>query len=56
MNRALGLEMQISSGKICDTKKKRKTRCKYTDSLNNFVTRKEYQNNELLKRTDDRED
>ena len=37
-------------------KKREKPDAKYTDSLDNFVTRKEYQNNELIKRTDDRED
>ena len=30
-------------------------RTKYTDSLNNFVTRKEYPNNEHIRRIDDRE-
>ena len=34
---------------------KKKT-IKHTDSLNNFVTRKESPNNELIRRTDDRED
>ena len=29
---------------------------KYTDSLNNFVTRKESSNNELIRRTDGKED
>ena len=31
-------------------------RTKYTDSLNNFVTRKESRNNEFIMITDDRED
>ena len=56
MSRADGLEMQILSGEICDTKSKEKPDAKYTDSPNNFLTRKEYPNNELIKRTDDRED
>ena len=38
------------------SKAEKKTEAKYTDSLNNFVTRKEYPNNEIIKRTDDRED
>ena len=36
--------------------KQMKTHTKYTDSLNNFVTRKESPNNDLIRRTDDRED
>ena len=40
INRADGLEKQILSGKICDTKSRGRQRTKYTDSLNNFVTRK----------------
>ena len=51
MSRADGLEMQILSGEICDTKSKEKPDAKYTDSPNNFLTRKEYPNNELIKRT-----
>ena len=43
-NRADGLEMQILSGKICETKSRGKLDAKYTHSLNNFVTRKEYPN------------
>ena len=54
--RADGLEKQILSGKICGTKSKGRQRTKYTNSLNNFVTRKESPNNELIRRTDDRED
>ena len=54
--RADGLEKQILSGEICGTKSKGRQRTKYTDSLNNFVTRKESPNNELIRRTDDRED
>ena len=51
--RADGLEKQILSGEICGTKSKGRQRTEYTDSLNNFVTRKESPNNG---RTDDRED
>ena len=56
INRADGLEKQILSGKICGTKSRGRHRTKYTDSLNNFVTRKESPNIELIKRTDDKED
>ena len=55
VNRADGLKKQILSGKICGTKSRGRQRTKYTDSLNNFVTRKESPNNELIRRTDDRE-
>ena len=55
INRADGLEKQILSGKICGTKSRGRQRTKYTDSLNNFVTRIESPNNELIRRTDDRE-
>ena len=54
--RADGLEKQILSGEICGTKSKGRQHSKYTDSLNNFETRKESPNNELIRRTDDRED
>ena len=53
INRADGLEKQILSGKICGTKSRGRQHIKYTDSLNNFVTRKESPNNELIRRTDD---
>ena len=56
INRAGGLEKQILSGKICGTKNRGRQRTKYTDSLNNFVRRKESPNNDLIRRTDDRED
>ena len=55
INRADGLEKQILSGKICGTKSRERQCTKYTDSLNNFVTRKESPNNELIRRTGDRE-
>ena len=54
--RADGLEKQRLSGKIFGTKSKGRQRTKYTDSLNNFVKRKESPSNELIRRTDDRED
>ena len=54
--RAYGLEKQILSGKICGTKSKGTQRTKYTDSLDNFETSKESPNNELIRKTDDRED
>ena len=56
INRADGLEKQILSGKICGTKSRRRQRTKYTDSLNNFATKKESPTNKLIGRTDDRED
>ena len=56
INRADGLEKQILSGKICGTKSRGRHRTKNTDSLNYFVTRKESPNNELIRRTDDRQD
>ena len=55
-NRADGLEKQILSGKIFGSKISGRQRTKYTDSLNKFVSRKESPNNELIRRTDDRED
>ena len=55
INRADGLEKQILSGRICGTKTRGRQRTKYTDSLNNLVTRKESPNNEPIRRTDDRE-
>ena len=54
--RADRLEKQILSGEICGTKSKGRQLTKYTDSLNNFLTRKESPNNELIRRTDDRDD
>ena len=56
INTADGQEKQILSGKIFGTKSKGRQRTNYTDSLHNFVTRKESSNNELIRRTDDRED
>ena len=55
-HRADGLETQIFSGKICSTKSRGGQYTKYTDSLNNFVTRKESSKNELIRRTRGRED
>ena len=56
LNRADGLERQILSGKMCCTKSRGRQSTKYTDSLNNYATRKEPLNNELIRRTDDREE
>ena len=55
-NRADGLEKEVLSGKMCGTNSRGRQGTKYTDSLNNFVPRKESPNNELIRRTDDRED
>ena len=56
INRADGLEKQILIGKICGTKSIESQHTKYSDSLNNFVNRKESSNNELIRKTDNRED
>ena len=56
INRADGLAKQILSGNICGTKSRGRQHTKYTDSLNDLVTRKESTNDELIRRTDDRED
>ena len=56
MYRADRLEKQILSGKIFGTKSRGRKCKKNTDSLNNFVSRKESPNNELIRRTEDRED
>ena len=53
--RADGLEKQILSRKIYGNKSRGRQRTKYTDCLNNFVTGKEYPNNELIMRADDRD-
>ena len=41
INRADGIEKRLLCGKICGTKSRGRQRTKYTDSLNNYVTRKE---------------
>ena len=56
INGADGLEKQILSGKICGTKSRGRQRTKNTDSLINLVTRKDSPYNELIRRTDNRED
>ena len=55
INRADGLQKQIFRGKICGTKSRGRQPTKYANSLNNLVTRKESPNNELIRRTDNRE-
>ena len=50
------LEKQILSGKTCGTKSIGRQRTKSTDNLNKCVTRKESLNNELIGKTDHRED
>ena len=55
INRADELEKQNLSGKICSIKSRARQHTKYTDSLNNFSKRKESPNNELIRRTGDRE-
>ena len=56
INRDDVLGKRIMSGKICGTKRRGKQGRKYTESLNNFVSRKESPNNELIRRTDVTED
>ena len=55
INKTDGLEKQKLEGRICGTKRRGRQHTNYTDSLNNSITRKESQNNELIRRTDDRE-
>ena len=55
INRADGLEKQTLSGKICHTKSRGRQRTKYADTVHNFAIRKDSPNNELTRRTDDRE-
>ena len=43
-------------GKVCDIKSRRRQRTQYTDSLNNYVTRKLSTNNEVIRRVGDNED
>ncbi|XP_077974172.1 uncharacterized protein LOC144429830 [Styela clava] len=54
INRANGIKKQILCGKICGTKSRGRQRTKHTDSLNNYVTKKESSNNELIRRTNNR--
>ena len=56
INIADGIEKQMLSGKICSTKSRGRQLTKYIDSVNNFVTRKDSLNNELIRKTDHRED
>ena len=56
INNAGKLEKQILIAKMWGIKSRGRQRTKYTDSLNNFVTRKKSPNNKLIRRTDDRED
>ena len=55
INRADGLEKQISSGKYRGTKSRGTQRTNCTDSLNTFVTIKESPKIEIIVETDDRE-
>ncbi|GFO15176.1 endonuclease-reverse transcriptase [Plakobranchus ocellatus] len=56
INIADEIEKQILCGKICGTKGRRRQRIKYSDSLNSYTRRKESPNNELIRRTDNREE
>ena len=55
-NSADGLEKQILSEKICDTKSRGRQNTIYTDSENNLVSRKESANNQFIRITEVRED
>ena len=50
------LEKKIFVGKICGTKSRGRQHAKYANIVDNFVTKRESPNNELIRRTDDRED
>ena len=56
VNRADGTEKHLLSVKICGTKCRGINRTKHLDRLNNFVTRKESPNNELIGRAGDKAD
>ena len=56
IGRADGMEKQLLCGNICGTKGRGRQLTKYTDSLNSYTTRKESPNNELIRRTDNREE
>ena len=47
---------QLLCGKICGMKSRERQRINYTDSLNLYITKKESPNNELIKRTGNREE
>ena len=56
INRADGPGQQTLGVKICGTKSRGRQCTKHTDSLNNYVTRNKSPNNELIRRTDDRQE
>ena len=56
INRAGGFEKQILNENIIGTRRRGTQGTKCTDSLNNYLTRNESPNNELIRRTDDRVD
>ena len=56
IKRADSLEKSILGGRICGSKSRGRLRTKYADSLNNYVTRKEYPKNEFIRRTGDRKE
>ena len=56
INRADRLEKQLLCGKICGKRSRGRQRTKYTDSLNNFATGKKSHVNELIRKTDNREE
>ena len=56
INRTDGLEKQLLCGKISGKRSIGRQRTKYTDSLNNFTTKKQSPINDLIRRTDNREE
>ena len=56
VNRADGLEKLLLSGKICGKKSRGKQRTKFTDSLNAFATNNKGTKNELIRRTEKRDE
>ena len=56
LNRADGLEKQLLCGKISGVRSRGRQRTKYTESLNRFTTQKQSPINELIRRSDNRDE
>jgi len=56
LNRADGLEKRLLCGKISGVRSRGKQRMKYTDSLNNFTTKKQSSINDLIRKASDRDE
>ena len=52
--RANGIEKRLLCGKICGVRSRGRQRIKYTDSLNKFAKKKQYNTNELIRKADNR--